>query len=83
MHEVTRHGARHPRTIFGKNLRDARRAEGLTQRQFGDLVSVDAITVSRWERGKSRPEDDHLDRVCAYFGRDLASFYTDTEEAAA
>lgn len=28
----------------------------MTQRQFADLVGVDPITVSRWERGITAPE---------------------------
>jgi DNA-binding transcriptional regulator YiaG len=28
----------------------------MTQRQFADLVGVDPVTVSRWERGHTRME---------------------------
>lgn len=28
----------------------------MTQRQFAELVGVDPITVSRWERGVTKPE---------------------------
>lgn len=31
-----------------------RRRMGMTQRQFADIVGVDPITVSRWERGETK-----------------------------
>jgi transcriptional regulator with XRE-family HTH domain len=77
MRTVTRRVSRHPTTIFAANLKTARRDSGLTQRQLADVIGVDAITVSRWERGKSKPEDQHLMRLLDHFDRDLASFYTE------
>lgn len=82
MRTVTRQTARHPATIFAANLVLARKAAGLTQRQLADAIGVDAITVSRWERGASRPGEVHLMRLCGEIGRDLGWFYTDQEAAA-
>jgi DNA-binding transcriptional regulator YiaG len=36
-------------------LTTLREALGLTQRQFGERVGVDKMTVSRWERGTMCP----------------------------
>lgn len=36
-------------------IRTLREALGMTQREFGDRVGVDSMTVSRWERGAVRP----------------------------
>jgi len=36
-------------------LKEFRDQASLTQREFGDLVGVDALTVSRWERGANTP----------------------------
>ena len=36
---------------------------GLTQQEFGEKVSVDKMTVSRWERGTVRPSVEALDRI--------------------
>lgn len=41
---------------FGKDeIKALRKRSGLTQRQFGARLKVDAITISRWERGSNRP----------------------------
>lgn len=37
-----------------------REALGQTQREFGEHVGVDKMTVSRWERGTLRPSDESL-----------------------
>jgi transcriptional regulator with XRE-family HTH domain len=40
--------------------RRARRALGMTQKQLGAKLGVDAMTVSRWERGPVRPGTDSV-----------------------
>ena len=77
MHRVTRQVPRHPTTIFAANLKAARKESGLTQRQLADALGVDAISVSRWERGAARPGDATVMRLCDHFGVDLAHFYTE------
>lgn len=77
MQGVTRHVARHPATILAANLKAARKESGLTQRQLANAIGVDAISVSRWERGASRPGDVHLMRLCDHFGLALADFYSE------
>ncbi len=37
-----------------------REALGLTQREMGDRLGVDPLTVSRWERGEVRPRKKSL-----------------------
>jgi DNA-binding transcriptional regulator YiaG len=37
-----------------------REALGMTQKEFGERIGVDKMTVSRWERGEVRPSDDSL-----------------------
>ena len=37
-----------------------REALGLTQKEFGERIGVDKMTVSRWERGALRPSDESL-----------------------
>ncbi|MCK4661021.1 MAG: helix-turn-helix domain-containing protein [Phycisphaerae bacterium] len=37
-----------------------REALGLTQKEMGERLGVDKMTVSRWERGTIRPRDDSL-----------------------
>lgn len=40
-----------------------REALGLTQKEFGEQLGVDKMTVSRWERGALRPSDESLDAI--------------------
>jgi transcriptional regulator with XRE-family HTH domain len=74
---VTRQGIRQPTTTFAVNVKSARKESGLTQRRLADALGVDAITVSRWERGASWPSETHLMRLCTHFERDLGWFYTE------
>lgn len=37
------------------NIRDLRKAAGLTQRELAERVNVTQGAVSNWERGKIRP----------------------------
>jgi transcriptional regulator with XRE-family HTH domain len=47
----------------GGRLRTARRSVGLTQKQLAEELGVEAITVSRWERGVTAPSLARLRRV--------------------
>lgn len=40
---------------YGRIIRDARQARGLTQAELADMVGVEATQVSRWERNSSPP----------------------------
>jgi len=40
-----------------------RKALGLTQKELAAKLKVDAITVSRWERGAQRPAQGVLKRL--------------------
>ncbi len=39
----------------GKGISDLRRSLGLGQNEFGQLLGVHGMTVSRWERGEYPP----------------------------
>jgi transcriptional regulator with XRE-family HTH domain len=47
----------------GERLRTARRSAGLTQKQLAEALRVEAITVSRWERGVTSPSLPRLERI--------------------
>ena len=49
-----------PRPAFISNVR---RALGMTQAECGEAIGVDKMTVSRWERGTSRPSSEALERL--------------------
>lgn len=50
---------------------------GLTQRELGKAVGVDAISVSRWERGVVEPRPKHLRALAAVGNVPVAWFYED------
>lgn len=49
---------------FGGNLKEARRALGLTQRELGERIGFSEKTVSKWENGSSLPDIETLFSVC-------------------
>lgn len=68
---------------IGANLRAARAAAGLTQRQLAERIGTDSFQVSRWERGANRPQDETLTALADALSIDLAAFYAEPERAAA
>jgi transcriptional regulator with XRE-family HTH domain len=66
-----------PATTLGANIKRARLAAGLTQRQLADRVDVDPMMVSKWERGWHRPSEENLIALTRELGRDMAWLYTE------
>ncbi|WP_026487138.1 helix-turn-helix domain-containing protein [Caldanaerobius polysaccharolyticus] len=56
---------------LGKKIRMLRKKAGLTQKQFGDIFNIAKSTVSQYESGKSRPDDDTKKKIARYFGVSL------------
>lgn len=55
----------------------------LTQRELGDKLGVDPMTVSRWERGKVDPSLAHLRSMAMLAGVEPSWFFKEiTEEVA-
>lgn len=52
-------------------IRNKRREMGLTQEQLAELLCVDVMTVSKWERGKTIPKKENLDRLGLFEGHGL------------
>ncbi|HND50748.1 MAG TPA: type II toxin-antitoxin system Y4mF family antitoxin [Pirellulaceae bacterium] len=59
-------------TDLGKFVRERRRANGLTQRELGELAGVGTRFVSELERGKPTLRLDSLRKVLLVFGKTLA-----------
>jgi len=51
-----------------RRLREYRLAGGWTRAELATQLGVLTITVSRWERGKTAPRRDYLDRLLALLG---------------
>jgi transcriptional regulator with XRE-family HTH domain len=60
---------------IGANLKAARKAAGLTQRQLAERIGTDSFQVSRWERGANRPQDDTLQALAFALGMDATAFF--------
>lgn len=70
--------ATHKATI-GERIRDARTARGWKQKHLAAEVSVEPITVSRWERGATSPDLDVLRLVADATGKPLGFFLEEGE----
>jgi transcriptional regulator with XRE-family HTH domain len=69
-------------TTVGHNLRAARIARGMTQKQVGDELGVTNRDVSRWENGKVEPGAYYRHQLGElFFGGDISRMYEQTEEA--
>ena len=71
------------RTVVGERIRQARADLGWKQKNLAAEVSVEPITVSRWERGATTPDLQVLGRVAEATGKPLSYFVGDAGEARA
>jgi len=70
-------------TTVGHNLRAAREARGMTQKQVGDELGVTNRDVSRWENGKVEPGPMYRQMLGDLFFDGEVSRLYQTEEVAA
>ena len=45
-----------------------RKERGLTQAELGTMLGISGKAVSKWERGLSKPCDEHLERLIDLLG---------------
>lgn len=55
---------------FGKALRRDRQLRELTQEQLGEMLGTTQQNVGSWERGRTSPRKEHLDKLLEIFGPD-------------
>jgi transcriptional regulator with XRE-family HTH domain len=65
--------------IVGTNIRTARKALGLKQRQLSERLDVDVMAVSNWERGVYQPSMGNLVAAADILGQPLAWFFVERE----
>lgn len=53
---------------FCKNLRDARKACGFTQKQVAAALNVVESCYANWEQGRTEPNVEMLRRLAQFFG---------------
>jgi y4mF family transcriptional regulator len=66
---------------IGEMVRQRRQANGLTQRQLGELAGVGLRLISELERGKATLRMDAVNRVLAVFGLMLGPVEAPRSEA--
>jgi transcriptional regulator with XRE-family HTH domain len=62
-----------------EKIKAARAAKGWKQKQLAAEVSVEPMTVSRWERGATTPDFDALGLIAEATGKPLAYFLGDDQ----
>lgn len=53
---------------LGENLKKARKASGMTQKDLADQLQVYPKDISRWENGERTPSAMALRKICAALG---------------
>ena len=72
-----------PLPTVAANLKAAREARGLTQKQVADAIGVTNRDVSRWENGKVEPGRKYRFALAGFFfAGDLAALYAEPEPKA-
>lgn len=57
-------------TVTPKKLRFIRVLSGLSQQKFGEIIGAGNRSVSAWEVGKSKPNEDSVQKIVDYVGED-------------
>ena len=60
-----------------------RKEQGLTQAELGAMLGISGKAVPKWERGLSKPCEEHLDRLVALLGLPVESTITAEEKKSA
>ena len=68
---------------IGDLIVEKRKERGLTQTQLGAMLGISGKAVSKWERGLSKPCEEHLDRLVALLGLPIESTITAEEKSVA
>jgi len=66
-------------TAFGVNLRRWRERQGLTQDALSEVLSVERVTVTRWETGQTFPPPKTMRRIAEVTGKPLAWFFEEDD----
>ena len=49
-------------------LREIRKSKGLSQEKLSVMSSVNRVSISKYETGRTRPRLDSLEKICAALG---------------
>ena len=68
---------------IGDLISQKRKECGMTQMELGAMLGISGKAVSKWERGLSKPCEEHLDRLVALLGLPVDSPITAEEKRVA
>ncbi len=78
---------KHPQTLFGRRLREAREADGIPQDKLGVMIGLDegcsSARISRYETGTHQPPFEIAEKLAAALSVPVETFYCRTDELAA
>lgn len=57
--------------MYGKRLRELRESLGLSQGEFADALGIPQTTLSGYERERTQPKFEFLNRLCSLYSVDL------------
>lgn len=57
----------------GKTIAEKRKELGLTQEELGTMLGISGKAISKWERGLSKPCDEHLAQLVNLLGLPVES----------
>ena len=60
----------------GDLIVEKRKERGLTQVELGAMLGISGKAVSKWERGLSKPCEEHLEKLVALLGLPVESTIT-------
>ena len=58
----------------------SRKERGITQNELGEMLGISGKAVSKWERGLSRPCDEHLKKLVDLLGLPVEFCPTETHK---
>jgi transcriptional regulator with XRE-family HTH domain len=80
---MQQHGKQQILQIVAANLREARLARKLSQREVGIAVGTTGPAISRWEAGRIEPGPAYRQALAElFFDGDVSALYRETERAA-
>ena len=68
---------------IGDLIVEKRKERGLTQAELGSMLGISGKAVSKWERGLSKPCEEHFDKLVALLGLPVETAITAEEKRVA
>lgn len=68
---------------FGARLKQLRLERGLTQQQVANHFGITKTSVSEWETGRTKPEQDKLTKLAALFETSIDELLTESDSKSA